>query len=155
MAGYRQNEANVWPRNGTAPTRDYYPLSVPVYDAQGIAPSEENPAGVHAGGGYRAVPLAAGVVGDNFGRHDGLAGRLMEVSQADSFDSARGPFPRAGTYEEPGGAIAVLRMLRLKPSTSAHPGAGIGVGGGPGPTMIFTPPPSFTIQSRPIFATGL
>lgn len=156
MPGYRQNEEQVWPRNGTAPTKDFYPLSRPVYDAAMLAPSEENPAGVAPGGGYRAVPLLAIVAGGNFGRHDGLDGRLMEVAQADTFD-ARGSarWPAAGTWEEPNGPVAALRMVRLKPTTSAHPGAGIGLGGGPGPTMVYAPPPSFTVQTRPIFATGL
>lgn len=155
MPAWRQNEANEQPRNGTAPTRNDYPLSVPVYGPNGLPMSMENPSSVAAGGGYRAVPLDAGLAAGNFGRHDGLHGRLMEVSQADTYNSARGPWPRAGTYEEPGAAVAVLQMIRLAPSTSAHPGAGIGVGGGPGPTMLFQAPPVFSIQTRPIYATGL
>ncbi len=155
MPFWQQNAGNEQPRNGTAPTRNDYPLSLPTYDAAMLAPSEENPSSTSGYGGFRAVPLPVVVDGRNFGRHDGLGGRLMEVSQADSYNSAIGPFPRAGTYEEPGAATAVLNMIRLQPTTSAHPGAGIGVGGGPGPAMVFVAPPVFTYQTRPIYATGL
>jgi hypothetical protein len=155
MPSYGQNAAQVWPRNGTAPTKDNYPHSLPEYGPQGLPLSNENPSSVAAGGGYRADPLPVLVEGGNFGRHDGLKGRLMEVAQADTFNSAVGPFPRAGTYEEPGAATAVLQLVRLQPSTSAHAGAGIGVGGGPGRSMLFVAPPVFTLQTSPIYAAGL
>lgn len=152
MSFYRQNEDNVWPRNGTAPTKNAYPKSAPVYDAALIPESMENPSSVVAGGGYRAIPLAAVVV-PSFGTHDGLAGALMAVSQADTYDSSRNPWPAAGTWEEPGGPIAASQLVRLAPSTSAHPGLTNATG--PGPTMVFHRPPVFSQQTTPIYAIGL
>ena len=156
MPAWGQNAGNIPPRNGTAPCRNAYPLSTPHYAPQELPLSNENPSSVAAYGGYRAVPLPVVVMGGNFGRHDGLHGRLMEVAQADSYD-ARGSarWPAAGTYEEPGAATAVLNMMRLAPTTSAHPGMSLGMGGGPGTTMLFVAPPVMTMQSRPIYATGL
>ena len=152
MPFWQQNAAQEWPRNGTAPTKDYYPRSVPVYDAQKIPPSMENPSSTHAGGGYRAVPLGA-VVTPSFGRWDGLRGKLMEVSQADTYNSDPNPWPAAGTWEEPGGPIAASMLVRLQPTTSAHPGLAMSTGAGP--TMLFHAPPVFSQQTTPIYGIGL
>jgi hypothetical protein len=155
MPAWKQNAPQIPPRNGTAPVKNAYPLSYTVYGPQEIPPSQENPAGVSAYGGYRAVPLQVDVV-PSFGRHDGLQGRLMEVSQADLYTQppAGWTFPRAGTWEEPGGPIAAAGIgLRLAPTTSAHPG--LAQATGPGPTMAFTAPPVFSVQTRPIYAVGL
>lgn len=154
MAFYQQNAGQIEPRNGTAPCRNAYPLSYPVYQPGMIAPSNENPGSTLPSDGFSAVPNFV-AVNVSFGDHDALDGRLMAVAQADSYNSAVGPFPRAGTYEEPGAATAVLQMMRLAPTTSAHPGLSLGMGGGPGPTMLFQAPPVFSVQTRPIYATGL
>lgn len=152
MPFWMQNAAQENPRNGTAPTRNAYPYSVTVYGPQKIPLANDNPGSTQPSDGFRASPsfTQANV---SFGHHDGLGGRLMEVAQADMYFSPPQPFPRAGTWEEPGAAIAVMRLTRLAPSTSAHPGL-MGATGA-GPTMIFTPPPVFSIQTRPIYAIGL
>jgi hypothetical protein len=154
MPFWQQNKEQVWPRNGTAPTKDAYPSSLPSYGPGGIPLAMDNPGTTQPSDGFSAWPPNQTVVNVTFGRHDGLNGRLMEVAQADTYDSARGPFPRAGTWEEPGGPIAAAGIgLRLSPSTSAHPG--LAQATGPGPVMIFTAPPVFSVQTKPIYALGL
>lgn len=153
MPTWQQNAPQVWPRNGTAPVKDAYPFTRPVYDAQRIAPSQENPSGISAYGGYRAKPLPVAVQGGNFGRWDALGGRLMEVSQADTWDASPQPFPACGVWDQPGAGIAASRIPRLAPSTSAHPGLAQATGAGP--VMQFVAPPVFSIQTRPIYAIGL
>jgi hypothetical protein len=148
---WRQNP-NPNMRTGTAPTRDYYPLSETVFEPAEIPPSMENPGTTLPSDGYSAEPNYV-AVNVSFGRHDALGGRLMEVSQADLYQSAIGPFPRAGTWEEPGAAVAVLQMVRLQPTTSAHPGLNLATG--PGPNMLYIAPPVFSVQTQPIIATGL
>jgi hypothetical protein len=152
MPFWQQNEQQVWPRNGTAPTRDAYPYSIAVYGPQRIAPSQENPSSTAAAGGYRAFPLEVQVT-PSFGTNDALGGRLMAVSQADLYTSPPQPFPRAGTWEEPGGPVAALQLVRLAPTTSAHPGLAAATGAGT--TMVFVAPPVFSVQAKPIYAVGL
>jgi hypothetical protein len=139
-------------RNGTAPTRDYYPLSIPVYAPQMNPPSMENPGSTLPSDGFSARPNYV-LVDVSFGEHDALGGALMRVAQADLYDSAVGAFPRAGTWEEPGAAVAVMQLVRLSPTTSAHPGLNLSTG--PGPNMLFVAPPVFSVQTQPIYATGL
>jgi hypothetical protein len=152
MPFWKQNEAQVWPRNGTAPTKDAYPFSVTTYGPQKLPPSNENPGTTTPSDGFKAAP-GYYQVNPSFGRHDALGGRLMEVAQADLYYSPPQPFPRAGTWEEPGAPIAALQLVRLAPTTSAHPGLSQATGAGP--TMIFNPPPVFSVQTRPIYAVGL
>lgn len=152
MAFYQQNSRNIQPPNGTAPTKNDYPLSVPVYGPQGLPMAVDNPGSTQPSDGFRARPNLT-VVDVSFGDHDALHGRLMAVSQADTYNSAIGPFPRAGTYEQPGAAIAVMQLIRLQPTTSAHPGLSLATGAGP--AMVFQAPPVFTAQSKPIYALGL
>lgn len=152
MAFWQQNKANGMPRNGTAPVRNAYPLSRTIYGPEKIPPSNENPGSTLPSDGFSAQPNFV-AVNVSFGTHDGLGGRLMQVAQADLYQSSDGPFPRAGTWEEPGAAIAALQMVRLAPTTSAHPGLQLATG--PGPNMVFVAPPVFSVQTRPIFATGL
>lgn len=153
MAFYRQNQGNVSPRNGTAPTRNAYPASLAVYGPEGLPPSMTNAGSTQPSGGFRAAPVFAGAP-PVFGEHDGLAGRVMEVAQADLYLSMPAqPFPRSGVWDEPGGPIAASRLVRLEPSTSAH--RGLAMATGAGPTMIFTAPPVFSVQTRPIYALGL
>ena len=42
MSMWLQNSGQVWPRNGTAPTKDFYPLSVTEQVAQPPAPFAAN-----------------------------------------------------------------------------------------------------------------
>jgi hypothetical protein len=153
MPEWRQNSTiNGWPRNGTAPTKDFYPLSRTIYAPQGIPESQVNPASTSGWGGYKAEPTPV-YPNASFGRHDGLHGELMAVSQSDFYNSDPCPWPAAGTWEQPGGPIAASKIPRLQPSTSAHPGLASATGAGP--TMLFVAPPVFTVQSQPIYAVGL
>lgn len=140
------------PRNGTAPCRNAYPRSAPIYEPNMNPESMENPGSTIPSDGFSARPNYVGV-DVSFGDHDALGGALMRVAQADTYDSSRNPWPAAGTYEEPGAAIAVLQMIRLAPTTSAHPGLSSATGAGP--TMLFVAPPVFSVQTTPIYATGL
>lgn len=155
MAFYRQNAAQIEPRNGTAPCRNAYPASYTHYGPAAIPMSMDNPGTTQPSDGFSAYPPNVTMPYPTFGRHDGLAGRLMEVSQADTYMSAiPGLTPyRAGTWEEPGGPIAASMLVRLAPTSSAHPGLAMATGAGP--TMIFTAPPVFTVQTTPIYALGL
>jgi hypothetical protein len=152
MPFWKQNAANIPPRNGTAPVKDYYPLSYTVFEPAAIPQAMDNPGSTLPSDGYRASPSFV-VTKPSFGQHDALHGAIMMSAQADFYQSAVGPFPRAGTWEEPGGPIAALRMVRLAPTTSAHPGLQQATGAGP--TMVFQAPPVFTVQSKPIYALGL
>jgi len=152
MAFYQQNARQVWPRNGTVRGQDAYPASVPVYGPGGIPPGMTNPGSTQPSGGFRAAPVfvASPPV---FGTHDALHGDLMRVAQADTFNSAVGPWPRAGVWDQPNAGIAASAITRLAPTTSAHPGLAHSTGAGP--TMVFVAPPVFSVQSRPIYAVGL
>lgn len=152
MPFWKQNAAQEWPRNGTAPTKDFYPRSRTVYGPGMIPPSQENPSSTSVYGGYRAIPLQL-VVEPSFGEHDALHGDLMRVAQADMYDSSQNPWPAAGTSSEPNAAVGIMQMMRLQPTTSAHPGLSFATGGGP--TMLFHAPPVFSAQSQPIYAIGL
>lgn len=152
MPFWKQNAPNIPPRNGTAPTKNNYPLSVPVYGPGGNPPAMENPGSTLPSDGFSAQPSFV-VVNVSFGEHDGLHGDLMRVAQADTFQSAVGPFPRAGNWDQPGAGIAAMGFARLAPSTSAHPGLNAATGAGP--AMVFVAPPVFTVQSKPIYALGL
>lgn len=153
MAFYGQNAGNIPPRNGTAPTKNAYPCSVAVYGPAGIPPAMDNPGTTQPSDGFSAYPPNQFFPYPTFGRWDGLSGRLMEVSQADLYTQPPQPFPRAGTWEEPGGPIAASMMVRLQPTSSAH--AGLAMSTGAGPAMVFVAPPVFTVQSKPIYALGL
>ncbi len=153
MAFYRQNAGNIPPRNGTAPCKNAYPYSETVYGPAMIPMGMTNAGTTEPSSGFQAAPQNTLFNRPTFGRWDGLAGRLMEVSQADTYTSPPQPFPRAGTWEEPGGPIAASMMVRLAPTTSAH--AGLTQATGAGPAMLFVAPPVFTVQSKPIYALGL
>jgi hypothetical protein len=87
------------------------------------------------------------------GRWDGLGGRLMDVPQADFYNSEPNPFPANGVYDQPSAGIGVIGLLRLQPTTSAHPGASLA--SKEGPTMLFHAPPVFSMQTKPILAVGV
>lgn len=155
MPAWRQNAAQIPPRNGTAPVKNAYPLSYTVFAPQEIPMSNENPGTTLPSDGFSARPNFV-FVDVSFGTHDGLGGRLMEVAQADLYTQPPigWTFPRAGTWEQPGGPITAAGIgLRLAPTTSAH--HGLAQATGAGPTMAFTAPPVFSVQTKPIYAVGL
>lgn len=152
MPFWQQNAEQVNPRNGTAPVKNAYPLSQPIYAPQENPMAMENPGSTLPSDGYSARPSFIHV-DVSFGEHDGLQGDLMRVAQADFYNSAIGAFPRAGVWDQPGAGIAAAGMVRLAPTTSAHPGLNAATGAGP--AMVFVAPPVFTVQSKPIYALGL
>lgn len=77
---------------------------------------------------------------------------MMGQAQAHVFNSATGTWPANGQADYPNGAQAGP-LIRLEPTTSAHPGYTNPTGANP--TMVFFAPPVFGYQTRPIFATGL
>lgn len=92
--------------------------------------------------------------GPYFGGHDELGGRLMHVSQADMYDASHNPFPNNGVWDVPNAGVAAASLIRLAPTTSAHPGKQAPNTPG-GPVMLFTTPPVFTYQTTPIRAVGV
>ncbi len=152
MSYWKQNARNIPPRNGTAPCKNEYPRSAPVYDAARIPESMTNAGTTNPSDGFRARAMASLPRRPVFGHHDGL-GRLMAVAQADTYDSSRNPWPANGVWDQPGAAIAASELVRLQPTTSAHPGLAMATGAGP--TMLFVTPPVFTVQTKPIYAVGL
>ena len=77
----------------------------------------------------------------------------MDVPQADLYDSSRNPWPGNGVYDQPSALIGLLGLLRLQPTTSAHPGATLPPDYSP--TTLFHAPPVFSLQTKPILAVGL
>lgn len=152
MPFWRQNAEQVQPRNGTAPVKNAYPRSAPIYEPAMIPLGMENPGSTLPSDGFSARPSYI-AVDVSFGDHDALGGRLMAVGQADLYDESRNPWPACGVWDQPGAAIAASAIVRLQPSTSAHPGLAQATGAGP--AMVFQAPPVFTIQTRPIFALGV
>lgn len=150
MAFYRQNQANGInqdPRSQRPGTRSYTVYAPEERQPDMGAPNRWTPFGVfqpHYDGNGRAA-LA--------GRWDGLRGMLMDTPQADFLNSQPNPWPANGVYDEPNAAIGILPMVRLQPTTSAHPGAQIT--GGIGPSMLFHAPPVFGMQTKPILALGV
>lgn len=150
MAGYRQNAGNVInrapdsQRQGTRSIANYGPE---MFQPDMGAPAGWNPFGMRVASydGGRA-PAA--------GRWDGLRGRLMDVPQADLFNSAPNPWPANGVADDPAMYQALARSIRLKPTTSAHPGLSL-TSGEASPAMVFHAPPVFGLQTKPIMAVGL
>src|SRR5207237_7166825 len=116
-----QNAPNEWPRNGTAPTKNSYPRSAPIYAPAMLPLSMENPGSTVPGDGWSARPNYVNV-DVSFGWHDALNGRMMAVAQADMYDMSQNPWPAAGNYDQPGAWHGILPLIRLQPTTSAHPG---------------------------------
>lgn len=143
------------PRNGIGDgrARNAYPRSVAVYGPAMLPLGMENPGSTIPSDGFSARPSFVHV-DVSFGDHDGLEGRLMAVAQADMYNSDPNPFPAAGVYDVPGAWHAVMPLLRLQPTTSAHMGLSNPASGG-GPAMLFHAPPVFGVQTTPIYAVGL
>jgi hypothetical protein len=90
-----------------------------------------------------------------WGGWDGLGGRLMHVAQADLYDVSPNPWPANQVLDQPGAAIAAVNgLLRLQPTTSAHPGLSMPAPLA-SPTMLFSPPPPGGQQTTPIYALGV
>ncbi len=84
------------------------------------------------------------------GGWDGLGGRLMHVPQADTYFVGDNPWPANGVDDQPN---AYFNLMRLEPTTSAHPG--FSLPSGSSPAMIFAAPPIFGMQTVPIPAFGV
>ena len=152
MAFWRQAPERENPRNGTAPTRNNYPRTAALYAPEKLPPSMDNPGSTLPSDGFRARPSFL-FTQPSFGEHDGLDGALMKVAQADLTDAHANPFPATGNYDQPGAWHSILPLIRLQPTTSAHPGLASATGAGP--AMFYAPPPPYAAQTVPILATGL
>lgn len=120
-----------------------YPISRAVYGPQKLQPNMETQT--------RWTPYGTFTPRPYYGGWDGLDGRLMHVPQADMYDVSRNPWPANGVDDQPN---ARFDILRLQPTTSAHPGLSIPSVQG-GPSMVFQPPPVWGLQTVPIPALGL
>ena len=151
MAGYRQNAGNVV--NRAPDSQRQGTRSVTIF-----APADRQP---DMGAPSRWTPFSPGDPPAYSGgraiaaaRWDGLQGRLMDVPQADLYDSSPNPWPASGVADDPMIYQAIMRVIRLAPTTSAHPGASL-TSGEASPAMIFKAPPIFGLQTKPIYAVGL
>lgn len=118
-----------------------YPRSAPIYAPAMIPPGMENPT--------QWSPYGTLVAHPYFGGWDGLGGRLMHVAQADSYDASKNAFPANGVNDQPN---AMFELIRLSPTTSAHPG--LTMASGASPVMVFGAPPAYGLQTTPIMALG-
>ena len=150
MAGYRQNAANVINRDPDSQRKGTRSVTI-------FAPGERQP-DMGAPDGWTPfgirTPLYDGGRAVAARRWDGLQGRLMDVPQADLLNSEPNPFPASGVADDPMMYQAIMRVIRLAPTTSAHPGASL-TSGEASPAMIFKAPPIFGLQTKPIYAVGL
>lgn len=141
MADMRTVQRPFWPRNPGA-GRNWFPQSVPVYGPAELTPSSETPTVWSPYGTFVPRPY--------FGGHDGLDGALMHVPQADTYNSAVGPWPRNGVNDQPN---AAFHLIRLTPHTSAHPG--LTLASSVDPTSVYHTPPVWGMQTTPIWAVGV
>ncbi len=153
MADYRQSEA--CPKFGTAQgggassgagygrnAPQGYPDSYTVFAPQAQPQNEGAPT--------RWTPYGTFVSHPYVGGHDGLGGKLMHVPQADFYNSEPNPWPASGVDDQPNNMYSIMR---LEPTTSAHPGYSLPSVASP--SMIFNAPPIFGLQTVPIPAMGL
>lgn len=150
MAGYRQNAPNVV--NRAPDTQREGTRSATIFAPQMLqpdmgAPTRWTPFGIFS-------PQIPGGRASAAKRWDGLQGALMDVPQADFLDASRNPFPANGVADDPMMVQAIAKQIRLKPTTSAHPGLSLSSGEA-SPTMVFHAPPVFGLQTKPIYAVGL
>ncbi len=151
MAYYRQS--SECPKFGTAQGhaassgagygRDHYPHSYAVYGPQ---VNQADMLGQSSYSPYKGNTVSM----PYYGGYDGLRGRLMHVPQADTYFVGENPWPANGVDDQPN---VLYSLLRLEPTTSAHPGYTIPTG--PSPAMIFNAPPIFGLQTVPIPAFGV
>lgn len=152
MAGYRQNAPNVVNRAPDTQRPGAHSLTRSLFGPAELipdmgAPTRWTPFGIFS----PQIPGGRAMAAQ---RHDGLGGRLMDVPQADLLDSSRNPFPANGVADDPAMVQAIAKQIRLKPTTSAHPGLSL-TSGEATPTMVFHAPPVFGLQTKPIYAVGL
>lgn len=130
----------LWPRNAPSSLRSS--RTAPVGGAAKLQPNSEVPTTWSPYGTFVPAPY-----------HEGMPASLMAVAQAHTVDKAANPFPANGAWDVPNAQHAVAGIMRLKPTTSAHPGLTMATGAGP--TMVFAAPPIFGYQTKPIMATGV
>ena len=152
MAGYRQNHGNVVNRAPDTQRQGSHSRTRALYGPAEILESSETPTRWTPFGMF--VPQVQGGRASAAQRHDGLGGRLMDVPQADLLDSSRNPFPANGVADDPAMYQAIMQIIRLRPTTSAHPGLSL-TSGEASPAMVFHAPPVFGLQTKPIYAVGL
>lgn len=157
MPGWRQNAANEINRDPDSQRAGShlpaYPVYAPAERQQDLgAPARWTPFGIFQPE-YDAIAAPASGRAVAAARWDGLGGRLMDVPQADLYNSEPNPWPANGVYDVPNAQIGTIGLLRLQPTTSAHPGSSLSSEAGP--TMLFHAPPVFGMQSKPILALGL
>lgn len=157
MPGYRQNQPNVVNRAPDSQRPGARLPAYPVYSPAMVLQDSETPTRWTPFGTF--VPALSSITpgggrASAAQRHDGLDGRLMDVPQADTYNAAPNPFPANGVADDPMMYTAIARLIRLRPTTSAHPGASL-TSGEASPAMVFHAPPVFGLQTRPIVAVGL
>lgn len=160
MPGYMQNAPNEINRNPDSQRPGSHLPAYPVYAPEERQPDMGAPSRwTPFGGRDAAQPFYDGAGPGSGGRAsmaarwDGLGGRLMDVPQADFYNSEPNPWPATGVYDVPNGAIGLIGLLRLQPTTSAHPG--MSMPPDYSPTTLFHAPPVFTMQTKPIMAVGV
>lgn len=102
------------------------------------------------------TPYFLAIARPYFGGHDPLSESghgVMHVAQADMYDPSANDFPNNGQFDRPN-AIAMVGIMRLRPHTSAHPGAAMSTKRGD-PTSLFRTPPIFSLQTQPVPAVGV
>lgn len=125
---------------------DNLPQSRTVDRPAKIIPDTETPSQWSPYGTLFAHPYRGG--------HDPLSAGghgIMHVAQAGMYDPSANPWPNNGQFGQPNGFWTGL--IRLRPTTSAHPGKSMPAV--PGPTMLFHAPPPLGMQSKPIPAVGV
>jgi hypothetical protein len=156
MAAWRQNEPNNINRDPDSQRAGSHLRSAPIYAPAERSPNQGAPSRYTPFGLYQPEYASLGSPGGRApyaARWDGLGGELMDVPQADLYDSSRNPWPGNGVYDQPSALIGLLGLLRLQPTTSAHPGATLPPDYSP--TTLFHAPPVFSLQTKPILAVGL
>jgi hypothetical protein len=140
----------IWPRNPwpaiPRPLSNWYTevrSDIPLEDAP---PTQWSPQGL-----FQSVPFMKG----NFPitpdpRIPDPRSRVA-IRNTDFYDASPNAWPNNGQWDKPNGFFAAL--IRLKTTTSAHPGKNLTTGGGP--TMYFKAPPVFSMQTKPIPAVGV
>jgi len=134
----------IWPRNPwpdiPRPLSNFYPetrnLDISVEGCLPDAPPTQwSPFGLFQSTPYFKDPPAS----------------AMKLRRTDFYDASPNAWPNNGQWDKPNGYFA--QLIRLRTTTSAHPGASLPGGGGP--TMYFKAPPVFSMQTKPIPAVGV
>jgi hypothetical protein len=139
----------IWPRNPWPSIPR--PLSNPYFSKNSDIPLEDAPPTQWSPQGlFQSIPYKKG--GSIYPDPRNPDGRTaLAARDTDFYDSSPNAWPNNGQWDRPNGYFAEL--LRLKTTTSAHPGKNLTTGGGP--TMYFRAPPVFSLQTKPIPAVGI